>query len=466
MATAQKELTNQQLQREYIGARSLGFQRGARRLPQVSDDVATHVQCNTYDLMACDSEVAAALFLIVTFVFADGLQSAPAVSEKDPRYALAVDIRDHLERTTCGLQRPLKDTLEMIVKEALIQGNKIAEKVYDIPTVGPDAYKLVLKQLKVKPKGATAFVVDEFYNLIGLAPTNRGISLDIKENSTVIRPEKFVIATYRMKDEDPRGTSILRAAVKPWNVKHLVWPEFITYLMRCAVPGLVGKLSENAKDKIERDSQGNETRVSAIDELLSQLVNFKNSTAIALDSGYELEALEIVGKGEIWDFAFNSIINKEIRKAILLQDLATADSTHQTKGSTDSQMGIVEMLVWSIKTWAAEIVYSQIYKPQVAYNWGDEIAAELTPKPALGDYERREWFQDADAVTTLCTATVTDENGNSRPLLTYSQIQSLLTQIGLPAPSEEEVAAMRAKATQPQQQNNQNKNQQQQEAAN
>lgn len=465
MAAAKETITPKELQREYVGARSVGFQRGARRLPQVSDDVAPHIQGNTYDLMSCDPEVAAALFLIVCFVFADGIQITPAVSEKDPRYQLAVDIKDHIERTTCGLERPLKDTLEMIVKEALVQGNKVAEKVYEIPATGPDAYKLVLKQIKVKAKGTTAFVVDEFLNLIGLVPTNRGITLQLNENSSVIPSEKFVIATYRMKDEDPRGNSIYRPAVKAWNVKHLIWPEFITYLMRCAVPGLVGILSEKAKDKIERDSAGNETTVSAIDELLASLVNFKNSTAIALDFGYSVDALEVSGKGEIWDLAFNNIINKEIRKAILLQDLATSDSTHQTKGSTDSQMGIVEMLVWAIKTWVAEIVYSQIYKPQVEYNYGEDIAAELTPKASLGDYDRKDWAEDSAAVVALITATVIDESGNTVNALTFSQIQALLTQIGLPAPSEEEVKALRAKASQPPA-NNEPPNKQQQQGAN
>jgi hypothetical protein len=448
MATAPKEVTRKDLQKSYVAASGFGLARGPRRLPQVSDEVAAHYGPSTYEQMACDPEVGAALLLLVYFTLADGVESRPAVGEKDERFELAVEINEHIERTISGLSRPLKETLEMIVKEAMIHGSKVAEKVYSIPTAGPDAFRLVLSHIKVKPKGATAFVVDEFMNLVGLIPASPGYTALVTGESKVISPEKFIIATYRMKDEDPRGNSHLRPAVKPWNVKQLAWPEFLTYLMRCAVPGMALILSENAKDRTETDADGNQTTLSATDEGLQALVQFKNSTAMVLESGSDLKTLEVSGKGEIWKLAFNEILNKEIRKALLLQDLATSDSTHQTKGSTDSQMGIVELLVWAIKRWVGEIVRSQIFMPQVAYNWGDDVAVELTPTAVLGDYDRKDWAADSEAVVSLCTATVLDENGTQKPLLTYSQIQALLTQIGLPAPSQEEVEAMRAEAAQ------------------
>jgi hypothetical protein len=456
MATAPKEITKTELQRSYVAVSS-GYSslRGPRRLPQVNEDVTGTPGPTVYEQMSCDSEVAAALLLLVYFILADGVQCAPAVGEKDDRYELAVEINQHIERTMCNLQRPLKETLEMIVKESMTHGNKVAEKVYAIPTTGLDAYKLVLSQIKVKPKAATAFVVDEFMNLVGLVPARSGYTPVISENSKVIPPEKFVIATYRMKDEDPRGNSLLRPAVKAWNLKQLGWPEFLTYALRCAVPGLAVILSDKAKDKITTDSQGNQSTLTAVDEALQALAEFKNSTAMVLESGSEIKALEVRGEGEFWE-RFFQIVNKEITKGILLQELATSDAAHQTKGSTASQMDIVELLVWAGKTWVAEIVRSQIYKPQVEYNYGAEIAAELTPKAMLGDYDRKSWDKDSDAVVGLCTATVIDENGNTRPLLTYSQIQGLLGQIGIAPPSEDEVIAMRAKASQPpQQQNNQ-----------
>jgi hypothetical protein len=445
MATPQPKITKQvDLRRNYVAASAYGLQRGGRRLPQYTEDTNLNACGNTYDHMACDPEVAAALLLLVYFILADGVQSSPAVGEKDERYALAIEINQHIERTVANLQRPLKETLEMIVKDALTHGNKVAEKIYEIPTTGLDAYKLVLSQIKVKPKGSTAFVVDEFMNLLGLVPSRSGYTPTLTESSNVIPPEKFIIATYRMKDEDPRGNSLFRPAVKAWNLKQLGWPEFLTYAMRCAVPGLVGTLSEKAKDKYTTASDGTQEAVSAIDELLGALMSFKNSTAIALDHGYELEALEVAGEGEFWE-RFFKIVNKEITKGILLQELGTSDSDHQTKSSTETQFGVIDVLVRAGKVWVEQIIYSQIFYPQIVYNYGDEIARELTPLASCGDSERRNWYVDAEAISKLINTNV----------LSDSQVQALLLQVGI-APREENERPVEPN---PNQQNNQQENQ-------
>lgn len=431
-----------ELRRPVVAVPAYGFRRGPRRLPQMPEEPTAAVAPTVYDQMACDPEVAAALLLLVYFALADGVQNGPAVGEKDERFELASDVLAQIERTVEGLERPLKETLEMMLRDALTHGSKVAEKVYKIPTAGDDAYKLILSQIKVKPKGSTAFVVDQFMNLVGLVPAQRGVSPRLDGESRVISPEKFVIATFRMRDEDPRGNSILRPAVKAWNIKTMGLPEFLTYAMRCAVPGMVGILGPNAKDQTTTEN-GVTTTVSAIDTMLSALVEFRNSTAIALDNGAQVTPLEVESEGEFWE-RFFKILNKEITKAILLQELATRDGDRQTRASTETQFSVIDVLVRSIKCWLEQIIYAQIYYPQVVYNFGEEIARELTPRPSLGDSDRRDWAEDSAAVVELCTATMIDADGNTVPLLTYSQIQSLLTQIGIPAPSEEEVEAMRA----------------------
>jgi hypothetical protein len=465
VSTSVEQPNRATLTRPLIAASATGF-RGARRLPQVADDeaIGLHLSYNTYEKISCDPEASAALLLLIYFVLSDGVQFSPAIAapaegKTDPRYDRAVEIRDHVDRTFANLSRTLPETLEMLIRPAMEFGHKVAEKVYDIPTDGPDAYKLVLKRVAVLERGSTAFVVDEYRNLIGLVPARaytadylRGNRIELDNVSNVIDPEKFVIATFRMQDEDPRGRSIYRSVVRPWHVKQLAWPEFLTFLMRCAIPGLISILSPNAGDDVLRDDDGNIVLVNgkpvsiAVKDMLSALLDFKNSTALVVENGTDVKALEVKSKGEPFNFAF-TICNKEIRKGILLQELATADAEHQTKGSTASQMGIVDLLVWSIKQWVSEsIVRRQMVQPQVRYNFGEEDARELTPMVALGDYERKDWAEDSAAVVALVGATVIDEMGTRISALSYSQIQSLLSQIGLPAPTEEEVAAMRAGA--------------------
>src|SRR5690349_10174575 len=79
-------------------------------------------------------------------------------------------------------------------------------------------------------------------------------------------------------------------------------------------------------------------------------------------------------------------------------------------------------------------------------NTRPKAVRELCPTVSMGDYERKSWASDSAAVVALIEATVLDENGNTINALTPSQIQSLLTQIGIAPPTEAEIAAIRAGA--------------------
>ncbi len=474
MTATAPQATKPELQRQYIA--TAGFARGARRLPDIAANAIGDVRFNhsVFEQISCDPEAAAALLLLVIFVLADDVQLSPAISapadgQTDPQYQRALDVKDHIERTVCGLDRTLKETLEMIIRPAMIYGNKVAEKVYEIPTDGLDAFKLVLKSIKVLKRGSTSYVVDEFMNLLGLAPSSGIVAGKLTDQTTIIPTEKFIIASFRAEDEDPRGTSIFRAVVKPWHIKQLSWPEFLAYLMRWAMPSIAAILSESANDETQYEADGVTPKVdpntgqavtiTAAQTVVNALEAFKNSSVAAFEHGTELTPIEATGEGQVFETAFQ-ILNSQIRKAILLQELATADAQHQTKGSTSEQMDVISLLVWSIKCWVSEaIIRRQIVYPQVLYNFGEQAARELCPKVSLGDYERKDWATDSTAVVALITATVLDENGNKINALTPSQIQSLLTQIGIAPPTEAEIEAIRAGAEARRQKQEQQQNQ-------
>ncbi len=457
MSAPAPKLNKAQATRQYIAAG--GYYAGPRRLPDIAGDAIAGLCINhqTYQQIACDPEASAALLLLVIFVLADGIQFAPAVSappdgKTDPQYDRAVAIKDHIERTVSGLERTLAESLEMLIRPAMTYGNKVAEKVYVIPTDGPDAYKLVLKSIKVLKRGATSFIVDEYDNLLGLAPTNAANAAGL--TSAIIPLEKFIVASFRMEDEDPRGTSIFGPVVKPWHIKQLAWPEFLAYLMRWAVPSIIAILSENAGEEVlyEADGvtpklvDGQVATLTPQQVVLAALEQFKNSSIAVFEHGTSITPIEAKGEGEVFANGFD-VLNSQIRKGILLQELATADAQHQTKSAGESQMNVVELLVWSIKQWVCEaLVRRQIVYPQVLWNFGESDANEFCPLVSAGDYERKSWDKDATAVVALVTATTIDDAGHTVPVLTYSQIQDLLTQIGIKPPTEEEVKAMRAAA--------------------
>jgi hypothetical protein len=426
--------------REYVSGGSLFNFAKARALSNVFDELTQKVDGDIYDKMMNDPEVASSIWLLKNSTLADGVQILPSIAdEKADGYAKAKEIADFCETNLKNLQRPLLKTLEMML-DALVWGNKVAEQVYERGT-GKMKGKLVLKALKVKERRSLAFVVDPFKTVLGFvyaAPNSASIvnSMSYPDGSTILPREKFAVLSFREKDEDPRGNSWLRPSYNGYNLKQLNWPQYLTFLLRCAVPGLIGVAAENAPDEILRDANGaavldsanQPITITAVQALLNALIQFANNIAVTVPHGADVKPLEVKSNGEAFDKAIE-IFNKEITKGILYQTLATSDATHQTKSSTEEQMGIVELIAWYLKGSVAQMIQSDILKPLVRYNYGDEAADEFLPTASLGDASRKDWEKAGDVVDKLL----------SNEELSPSQKQFLMTVIGLPSPTKEEM---------------------------
>ena len=442
----QAEIPQADLSKEFVAGGSLFSTGGTRTLPQANDDVLRELGGDVYDCMARDPDVSSCLMLLVNMVLADGVQISNAVGEKDPRHKKGIEVNDFCVFST-GKLKKFRNTLEAMLKNALIFGNKVAEQTYELAPDQNKKRRLILKYLKPKPRKTTAFVVDEFMNVLGLAYVKAGVAggLSISLDGLKILPrEKFAVLTLRSEDGDPRGSSSIRSAFNAYNLKTLTYPEYLRFLIQYALASLIAKLPEKAKDEPLRDATGQVTLnpngspklVSASDALAARLNQFRNGTYLIVPHDTEIDPLEVKGEGKAFLSAF-TLFGQEITRAILFQTLATREGQHGTRAESQQKMTVLDMLVWWLKGQVAEMIREDILKPLVRYNFGDEAAEELTPVVSLGDSERRDWAIDAAAAVDL------------GPMVTDSQWTHITRMLSLPDPEKGEVLPMRTRVAKP-----------------
>lgn len=362
----------------------------------------------------------------------------------NPRVQRAKDIADFCQRQYDRVPKIASIIFQMIF-EGLAHGNKVSEQVLEVALRGEDAGRWCLKALKPKPREAVAFVVDAFMNelgMLGAAPGQATVvqTTMVANSDDIIPREKFCVFTYRPTDGDPRGNTALRAALNGWDMKRRTFPEYLLFLMVSAIPGILATVAPDSDEVTiyeddgftpKRDENGEPITLQAHQFLLNMLAKMRNHQVGVAPEGTEFTLLEANSEGEVFTKALDKF-GSEITMAILFQQLATRDSSHQTKGATGSQARIIDYIVWFIRDTAADMVRYDLFKPMVRYNFGDEDADELLPKTSYGDTEARDWSQDSNAVAQLA------------PHLTESQLDHVLTQLGIPLPTDAERAVKRA----------------------
>jgi phage gp29-like protein len=198
----------------------------------------------------------------------------------------------------------------------------------------------------------------------------------------VLPREKFAIATFRPKDNDPRGTSDLRPAYNPWWLKLQTWQEFLKYLAQFASPSIVGTAAPGATVEIDPATG---TRIGPIEALLEKLIAFHNGTALALPHGAMAELLYSSGEGQAFLSAF-SLYNAEITKAITTQTLASNEAEFGTRAQASVHQDALGTIVRQAKRSLCRTLRRDVLRNTVRYNYGDKLAA-LTPKVSLGEVE-------------------------------------------------------------------------------
>ena len=402
-------------------------------LTRSSDKLRRTKGDNIIDEMLCDPEIKKCDTIIKIAVLNDGITFSPAVHKPSPIAPLAPgeketpeQIAERLTRTTDlarfekakqyadfatraikNLDTPIRTVMENML-DAVTYGNKVAEQTYREefdPIFGKTV--LTLDSIRVKPRNTTRFVVDKFNKLLGF----QAFITENGESKSVILPrEKFLVLTFRGKDGDPRGESILQAVYNAWYLKMLLWPEYLRWLIQSSLPSLVGTtaplepgqtpnvLRDSVTNEIIKDSAGNPIYESDVNSLLNSLTQLRNASAIALPHGATVTPINNSVSGDPFK-GMRDVLNEEIEMGMILQTLASSEGRFMSRAASQSHMSILDLFVFFIKGLVIDMLEKDLLKPLMKLNFAD-FDNELLPIISMGDSERRDWATDVIAIAT------------------------------------------------------------------
>lgn len=404
-------------QYQYLGA---GY---ARALPIWIDDLTSDFGADIYDRMMFDPKVASNVNVLKLSILSNGVSLVGKIQDKDdPDYDLSQEILEFCKFNLDRLKTPTFSQALWQMLDAIAFGNKVAEIIYETVKTGDWAGKMCLKHIKVKPRRVVAFVVDIYFNvvaLIGLLPSygmtsvitqgliGIGASVDQADKfipANILPREKFMIFSFRERDSDPRGTSILRPAYEPWWNKQQTLQEWRRYLAQFAGPSLIGKTPPGAMPVPQTDSYGNiipnSTPLTPEEILASQLAAFQNGTYIVLPAEASVEPMYVNGDGKAFHEAIN-YYNTEITQSILNQTLATEDAQANARAASETQQDVMGNVILSAKKDLADTIRQDLLFNLIQWNYGQDIAEKYTPAVSLSGTEHQDFASNAGAIAEL-----------------------------------------------------------------
>jgi len=422
--------------RQYVAGSSLAwYSNYARSLPWAFDDLTADFGDDYYERMLYDAVVNANITIYKASVLEEGIALAPRISDKDADgYDQSKLLLEYCERVLDDIDPSMDDTLWGML-DAVAYGNKVAELNWDDDRTHTGMRHLKLVSIKVKPRRSTAFVVDTYLNVLGLVARIPGVGASVQAGTmlaiadpgqleNILPRSKFAVLTFRPKDNDPRGTSILRPANTAWFNKMQTWPEYLKYLAQFASPGLIGFTPEGAQALPPTDGAGNAIPGPLIwpeQLMVDTLTQWRNGAALAFAGGSSVTVVQSQGEGRAFLQAFDEY-DRQISKAILTQTLATGEGQHASRAQASVHQDALTTLVRQGRRAVIRMLTRDVLRQMVRFNFGERAALELTPKVGLGNVEQQDFGTTANAIAALTTAAYLDP----------SQFPALDTFLGLP----------------------------------
>ncbi len=387
---------------EYVAGGDRFWGDGANYLEDISYGCIGEPTADELDQMELDPEVASANEFLVESALSEGLTVLAGADDKDRAlHAKATEVADAWERALKRIDP--KSFLTQMLAGAIPTGHKVAETTWQLVEDREDVDygQLTLKRCAVKPRNAARFVVDKYWNLLGIYA---GPVAGTESGYRVLPVDKFAILTLHKRDEDPRGRSLDRAARTAWFLKTRIPPQYHRFLDSLILPFFIAKTAPGAEKRPEQETQpdGSKKKISKAQKLLNEVVKLKSMFAIAVEHGSEVDVEWNEGTGDAFPTAY-STLNREIRKAILLQELATSEGAHQARAASETHMSVLDYRVQSIRAAMAAMLDRLAYLFTL-YNYGAKAANTYAPVHSLGDSDRRQWTEEMNAISKGWTA--------------------------------------------------------------
>jgi Protein of unknown function (DUF935) len=371
-------------------------------------------------------------------VLRDGVTLQPVIKKGHPGHEQALEAVAFCKRVFDGMLISLDETL-YDMSDAMAFGYRSAEQIYML-----DGNDLVLRYIKVKPRRSLAFVIDVYNNVCGMLGLVPGQGAPILVEGMIGAPDqipnilpraKFAVLTYRKKNNDPRGQSILRSAYNAWNVKQALYPHLVKFLAQFATPMMIGVTGETAQPQNLvgpdgndiLDSNGNVITIYPEQQMVQALQHLEGGWLACLPHGSEVNFLEVRSEGQAFYSAFQ-FLNKEIEGAITGQNLATSEGEHNARAASEVHQDVYGIGVSYGRTCIENMLRNDVLKPLMRYNFGIEREA-LTPLVSLTQTEPQDKPAIWGGLAQLYTA----------GYLVPSQLQQIDAEAGLPVRTDEEV---------------------------
>ncbi len=436
-----------------------GYSQGLNRiLSNTVDEVEVEVNYRAYDNMEKDATVSKSKRILITGVFADELQFSPGATEEQvdaKEYETFVQIMEFCERIAQGLTSPVRDIGEQWLGNALKYGHGIGEVEWEYrldapsskppeeapaktrtaslwsgfsswwsgskvqsadstgtvtkPSLKGEKTRLMPSAIKIKPRDAAQFVVNEYMDVLGLVPRNKaraGLAPD-----EIVDREKFIVLTLNKKDEDPRGNSSYRPAYNWYNIKTQIPAEMLRFILEESVPKAVGTMAKDMPPfEFERDENGDviyndpDTKkdprmLTGAESFKRQIEGFRSGSGAVIPYEAKLEPYKkgLTGSGDADLFSkLLSEIDKQIETSILLQTLAQSEGQHQSKSASSQVAEVLYNLIFGIRWQMSMALLYDLFSVAVKVNFG-EWAIRYLPMISFGDFIRRDWVEELDA---------------------------------------------------------------------
>lgn len=406
-ASLRQNVTPSRLRREYVSGGRLAWlglngTKTERVLPWAIDDISASFGDDIYERMLRDPQIAACIQVYKSSIIEEGASlSSPIDDPDDPNVEVARELNKAAIAMFDNLETPLDQVMDNMLDAAAF-GNKVAELIWDFQRIDGDL-RLNLTAIKPKPRLVTAFVVDAYMNLLGLLgqqpdkpfsplPGTAYLPSSQYAESEILPLEKFIVVTFRPHDNDPRGTSILRPAYKPWTVKQQIYPEYIKYLAQFAGPSLIGYTAEDSEqfpttDPLSNPDADQTQSLTPEEEMAGALEDFHNSTVAVFPYGAKVEPIQMQGDGRAFLNGF-AHCDHQIVTAILTQTMATQESEHMARAAAQVHQDVLDTLIRQGKKIIIRMLQT-ILRRWIRYNWG-EFLLPYCPVVTLGSAEQRQ----------------------------------------------------------------------------
>lgn len=396
---------------EYVSAGGYAWYANyARSLPRAIDDVTRDFGDDLYERIMLDAQVASVVNVLKSSILEEGASCAPSVEkEDDPDHEASAELASWCQHALDAMATPF-DVVLWDLLDSLALGNRVAEIVWHLAPDKNGKECLLPRVVRPKPRLSTAFVTDSFMEVLGLLALLPGqativqpnlLMMDLSQVPNFLPRDKFVIMSFRPRNGDPRGTSILRPAYDPWWLKQQGKPEWLKYISQMASPSLIGYTPENAEPQTE-DAAGNPLAAPIMPEQAqaTQLATVRNGTALSFPYGAKVDVLTVpADTGNAFE-TWEDWCDRQIAKAVLNQVLATEESKHQTRAASGTHENVLDTIIRQIKRWVQATLRQDLIRLMVLYNFGQKKLA-LLPRVQLGHVEEHDFSATATGVAAL-----------------------------------------------------------------